>query len=156
MMRSMKTSLWAAATAMLAAVAFAAAQDDDMAKAEKVFNTSCMACHDLRKIQTTALDAEGWTKIVDSMVQKGAKVEKADMPALVGYLEANFGPLPEGDGKKIVLEKCTVCHDLKRVRQHLASPEEWADTLGAMENEGLRISDEEFAAVLRYLARNFR
>ena len=85
---------------MLAAVAFAAAQDDDMAKAEKIFNTSCMACHELRKIQTQALDAEGWTKIVDSMVQKGAKVEKADIPSLVGYLEANFGPLPDGDGKK--------------------------------------------------------
>ena len=156
MMRAIKTGLWAAATAMLAAVAFASAQDDDMAKAEKIFNTSCMACHELRKIQTQALDAEGWTKIVDSMVQKGAKVEKADIPSLVQYLEANFGPLPDGDGKQIVLEKCTVCHDLKRVRQHLASPQEWADTLGAMENEGLRISDEEFATVLRYLARNFR
>jgi cytochrome c2 len=156
MMRAIKTGLWATATAMLAAVAFASAQDDDMAKAEKIFNTSCMACHELRKIQTQALDAEGWTKIVDLMVQKGAKVEKADIPALVSYLEMNFGPLPEGEGKKIVLEKCTVCHDLKRVRQHLASPEEWADTLGAMENEGLRISDEEFATVLRYLARNFR
>jgi cytochrome c2 len=69
MLRAIKTGLWAAATAMLAAVAFAAAQDDDMAKAEKVFNTSCMACHELRKIQTQAQDAEGWTKIVNSMVQ---------------------------------------------------------------------------------------
>jgi cytochrome c5 len=152
----MKNGLWAATTVILAAVAFAAAQDDSVSKAEKIFNIGCMACHDLRRIQTQALDAEGWTKIVNSMVEKGAKVEKDDIRALVEYLEANYGPLPEGNGKQIVLEKCTVCHDLKRVRQHLASPEEWADTLGSMENEGLMLSDEEFAIVLRYLARNFR
>ena len=90
------------------------------------------------------------------MIAKKTKVEKDDVPLLVTYLEDNFGPLPDGSGKEIVLEKCTVCHDLKRVRQHLASPEEWADTLGAMENEGLMLNDEEFAIVLRYLARNFR
>ena len=156
MKRTMKTGLWFVITAMLAAGAFAAGQDSSVLKAERIFNISCMACHELRKIQTQALDAEAWTKVVNRMVDNGAKVEKEDIPLLVNYLEDNFGPLPEGPGKQIVLEKCTVCHDLKRVRQHLASPEEWADTLGAMENEGLRLSDEEFAAVLRYLARNFR
>lgn len=156
MQYTIKTSLWFAATLMLAAFAFSASQDDGFTKAEKIYNTSCMACHDLRKIQTKALDAEEWKKVVDSMIEKGAKVEKADVPLLVNYLEENFGPLPDGNGKEIVLEKCTVCHDLKRVRQHFASPEEWADTLGAMENEGLMLSDEEFAIVLRYLARNFR
>jgi hypothetical protein len=151
-----KTGLWLAATVMLAVAAFAAGQGDGATKAEKLVNTACMACHDIRKIQTQALDADGWTKIVNSMIEKGAKVEKADVPSLVDYLEDNFGPLPDGPGKAIVLDKCTVCHDLKRVRQHLASPEEWADTLGSMENEGLMLSDEEFGIVLRYLARNFR
>ena len=156
MIRTIKTGLWAVITVILAAAAFAAGQDNSAPKAERIFNISCMACHDLRKIQTQALDAEAWTKVVNRMIDNGAKIEKEDIPLLVNYLEDNFGPLPEGPGKQIVLEKCTVCHDLKRVRQHLASPEEWADTLGAMENEGLRVNDEEFAAVLRYLARNFR
>jgi mono/diheme cytochrome c family protein len=151
-----KTSLWLAVTLMLAAVAYSAAQEDSGAKAEKVMNTNCLVCHDLRTIQTQAMDAEGWTSVVNSMIEKGAKVEKADIPMLVGYLEDNFGPLPDGTGKEVVLSKCTVCHDLKRVRQHFASPEEWAETLGAMENEGLRINDEEYAILLRYLARSFR
>jgi len=156
MTRTVTTSLWLVITILLAAIALVASQDDASPKAEKILNTTCISCHDIRKIQTKALDADGWQKIVDSMIAKGAKVEKGDVPMLVNYLEDNFGPLPEGMGKEVVLEKCTVCHDLKRVRQHLASPEEWADTLGAMENEGLMISDEEFAIVLRYLARNFR
>jgi hypothetical protein len=152
-----KTCLWLTTTALLAAIAYGRGQDDGgLTKAERLMNTSCSSCHELRKIQTQALDAEGWKSVVTSMIEKGAKVETSDIPLLVRYLEDNFGPLPDGNGKEIVLNKCTMCHDLKRVRQHLASPEEWADTIGAMENEGLMISDEEYATVLRYLARNFR
>jgi len=151
-----KAGLWLGATIALAALTFAGGQDEALSKGEKILNASCITCHDLRKVQTQALDAEGWTKIVNAMVEKGAKVQKGDIPMLVRFLEDNYGPLPEGPGKAIVLEKCTVCHDLSRVRQHLATPEEWADTLGAMENEGLMLNDEEFATVLKYLARNFR
>jgi cytochrome c5 len=151
-----KTGLWVGATALTAVIALASAQDDAQVKNEKILNTSCTTCHDLRKIQTKALDAEGWAKIVNSMIEKGAKVQKEDIPMFVDYLENNYGPLPEGNGKEIVLNKCTVCHDLKRVRQHFASPEDWADTLNAMQNEGLMISDDELITVLRYLARNFR
>jgi hypothetical protein len=156
MKRTVRAALWLAATVMLAAIGFAAGQDDSAAKAEKIVNTTCLSCHDMRPIQTKALDADGWKKIVDSMIDKGATVSKGDIPMLVSFLEDNYGPLPEGNGKDILLEKCTVCHDLKRVKQHLASPEEWADTLNSMENEGLQLSQEEFGIILRYLARNFR
>jgi cytochrome c5 len=152
-----KTGLWIGATLTGAAIAVAAGQDTpESAKAEKILNTSCTTCHDLRKIQTQALDADAWTKVVNSMIEKGAKVEKGDIPMLVSFLEDAYGPLPEGNGKQIVLEKCTVCHDLRRVRQHFATPEDWVDTLNSMQNEGLIISDDELLTVLKYLARNFR
>jgi len=154
---STKTGLWLGATVMTAVMAFAAGQDTgQMGKPERILNTSCTTCHELRKVQTQALDEAGWTKIVNAMIEKGAKVDKEDIPMLVSYLGDNFGPLPEGEGKQIVLEKCTVCHDLKRVRQHFATPEDWADLLGSMENEGLMVSDEEYVALLKYLAKNFR
>ena len=154
---STKTGLWLGATVVTAAMAFAAGQDTgQMSKPERILNTSCTTCHDLRKVQTQALDEVGWTKIVNAMIEKGAKIDKEDIPMFVSYLADNFGPLPEGEGKQIVLEKCTVCHDLKRIRQHFATPEDWADLLGSMENEGLMVSDEEYVALLKYLARNFR
>ena len=128
----------------------------DPEKAEKILNSNCGECHDLRTIQTQALDEDGWTNVVNSMIDKGAKVSKNDVPLLVQYLVDVNGPLPDGAGKQLILNKCTVCHDLKRVRQHLATPEDWADTLSAMLNEGLMLSDEEFATAIRYLARNFR
>jgi len=148
--------LWAWFTVCSAAAVFTIANVQDDERGERIMNASCTTCHDLRPIQTQALDEEGWTKVVGTMIAKGAEVQKAEIPLVVEYLVRRHGPLPDGPGKEIVLNKCTVCHDLKRVRQHLASPEEWADTLNAMMNEGLVLSDEEFVAVLRYLARNFR
>jgi hypothetical protein len=140
-----------------AAIALAWGQNPpDSDKPERIMNSSCTGCHDLRPIQTQALDEDGWKEVVNAMIDKGAKVNKDDIPLLVAYLADVNGPLPDGAGKQLILNKCTVCHDLKRVKQHLASPEDWADTLNAMLNEGLMLSDEEFATALRYLARNFR
>jgi cytochrome c5 len=125
-------------------------------RGEQLMNQSCTGCHDLRPIQTQALDQEGWTATVQSMIEKGAKVSNSDIPVIVEYLVSNHGPLPDGPGKKIVLNTCTMCHDLRRVREHGATPEDWQETLISMLNEGAMLSDDEFATVLGYLARNFR
>ncbi|HYR91111.1 MAG TPA: hypothetical protein VE422_44050 [Terriglobia bacterium] len=152
-----RISLWLAVTVVTAAIAFSAGQETSTYnQGEQVFNASCMECHDLRPIQMQALDADGWTKIVKTMIEKGAKVKAGDVPKIVEYLVANHGPLPDGAGKQVLLNRCTFCHDLKRIKQHFASPEDWADTLYAMLNEGASLSDDEFLLLLTYLARNFR
>jgi mono/diheme cytochrome c family protein len=149
--------MWLWITLATGAAAFSAAQDVSMVeRGERIMNGNCTSCHDIRTIQTQAHDEEGWTKIVTSMIDMGAMLSKQEIPILVEYLVDTQGPLPDGPGKSIVLEKCTRCHTLNRVRHHFTTPEGWADTLSAMFNEGLSLSDEEFAAVLRYLARNFR
>jgi cytochrome c5 len=125
-------------------------------KGEQLMNGSCASCHDLRPIQTQALDSEGWSAVVAAMVDKGAQIEKTDIPVLVEYLARNHGPLPDGAGKKILLNTCTVCHDLMRVKRNLATREEWEDTLGAMLNEGAMLSEEDFPVLLSYLARYFK
>ncbi len=150
--------LWIGAaviTAMAAAVsASQTAEQPD--KGEQLMNASCTNCHDLRPIQTQALDPDGWKSVIASMVDKGAQIDDADVPVLVNYLATNFGPLPDGPGKKILLNTCTVCHDLLRVKRTSATREEWEDTLGAMLNEGAMLSDEDFPVLLNYLAKNFR
>jgi mono/diheme cytochrome c family protein len=125
-------------------------------RGEQLVNGSCTGCHDLRPIQTQALDQESWTSTVQTMIEKGAKVSPDDIPIVVEYLVRNHGPLPDGPGKKIVLNTCTVCHDLRRVREHGATPEDWQETLIAMLNEGAALSDDDFPVVLGYLARNFK
>jgi len=151
----------AAVTAVLgfiaiAALGTAAAQDVTPDKGEQLQNGACLDCHDLRPIQTASYDRAGWSMVIDSMVEKGAVVEPADKPVLVDFLFRNHGPLPEGKGRDILLNTCTVCHDLGRVRLHTVSPDEWQETLLAMLNEGAMLSDQDFPVLLTYLARNFR
>ena len=148
--------------AFFTAIAFAAiaaigvsAQDTPTDKGEQIQNAACLGCHDLRPIQTAAYDRENWSLVVESMIQKGAEVKDADKPVLVDYLVKSHGPLPTGRGQSILLNTCTICHDLGRVRAHTVSSEEWEETLNAMLNEGAMLSDQEFPVLLNYLAKNF-
>ena len=110
----------------------------------------------MRPIETTALDAEGWTKVVESMVDKGAVVNKDDVPVVVRYLSNTYGPLPEGPGKAILLNICTQCHTLSRVKLRRGDRQSWDDLLSHMLNEGAPLSDDDYPVLLNYLARNFR
>jgi cytochrome c5 len=126
-------------------------------KGEEIQNARCTTtCHDRRPIDVQALDEAGWKKVIDSMIEKGAEVEKDEVPILIAYLTKSHGPLPDGPGKDVVLTVCTQCHDLQRVRRQRSSAEGWAEVLDTMLNEGAPLSAEEFPVVLRYLSRNFR
>ena len=78
------------------AVVVSGQADAQADKGEQIQNAQCISCHDLRPIQTQALDKDGWTKVIASMVEKGAEVKAEDTPALVVYLVKNHGPLPDG------------------------------------------------------------
>ena len=148
--------VWLVAIAAFVAVAVrtAPAQNDNE-RGERIMNASCQGCHDTRRIQTSAMDAAGWTKTVGVMIDKGAKVSKEDLPVLISYLTEQHGPVPDGPGREILLNTCTLCHDLKRIRQGRRSSEEWEETLISMLNEGAPLSDENFAIVHQYLSKNF-
>src|SRR6267142_4127772 len=149
-------AFWFCVTISSAIVAFAAGQNaPKVEKGEQIMNEACMKCHDFRPIETQALDHEGWNKIVKTMIEKGATVSTEDTPVLVEYLVKKHGPLPNGAGKKILLETCTLCHDLGRVREHSGTREEWEGLLVHMMGEGAPLADEDFEVLLNYLARNF-
>ena len=133
-------------------VAAAAAQDE---QGERLLNSACGGCHDLRPVQASARDRDGWNEVVQNMLQKGADVSDKDIPVLLDYLVEHFGPMPDGRGKDVVLSVCTMCHDLKRIRQGHRSPEEWMETLNSMLNEGAPLSDADYPVVLAYLSKNF-
>jgi cytochrome c5 len=125
-------------------------------RGEEIQNARCTTCHDRRPIDVQALDEAGWKKVIDSMIKKGAEMEKDDGAVLTAYLAKSHGPLPDGPGKDIVLTVCTQCHDLQRVRRQRSSAEGWAEILDTMLNEGAPLSAEDFPVLLRYLARHFK
>lgn len=147
-----------AITAFCSAVAFSAGQNvpPPDPPAVRILNRSCTSCHDLRPVETSALDQEGWTRLVNSMVQKGAEVKAEDVPVLVEHLVQNHGPLPDGPGRSIMLNVCTQCHTLDRVRIRTMSRTEWEELLLHMLNEGAQLTDEELPILLNYLTQNFR
>jgi cytochrome c5 len=143
----------------LGAMAPAADAQDTTAKQERgeqILTAACTTCHDHRHVDTQALDEAGWTKLVKAEVARGAKVSADEVPVLVDYLTRFHGPLPDGPGKDVLLNICTQCHDLERVRRTRLNAEGWAEILQTMLNEGAPLTDDDLAKVLRYLARNFR
>ena len=142
----------------LAAPAIDAAAGQDAPKPERgeqIMNAACATCHDLRPIETQALDEAGWTKEVKSMIEQGAEVKSNDVPVLIDYLARFHGPLPDGPGREVLLDICTRCHDLQRVRRERNTAEGWLEILDAMLNEGAPLTEKDLPVLLRYLARNF-
>ena len=124
-------------------------------RSEQIINQSCTDCHEVRNIETQALDKDAWGKLVNSMIEKGAMVKAEDVTGFVEYLTRKHGPLPDGAGKKIMLNVCTQCHDLDRIRTRPQDRDEWDTLLQSMLNEGAPLSDDDYPVILNYLARNF-
>ena len=77
---------------------------------------------------------------------------------LAGVAAAETGPaqpVATDKARRLVLDVCTSCHDLKRVKiQHL-SREEWRGVIKGMIFEGAPVTDEEFDLIVDYLAKNY-
>ena len=122
---------------------------------QQILEKTCQGCHDLRPIQTSAKDAKGWTETIAAMVDNGAEIGEKEIPVLVRHLVLNNGPVPDGPGKQILLNTCTMCHDLGRIKVARRSAEEWEETLISMLNEGAPVSDEQFPVIHDYLSKHF-
>jgi hypothetical protein len=57
--------------------------------------------------------------------------------------------------RQLVLDACTACHTLDRVRSQRLTSEEWRQTITGMLSEGVPLTDDEITVVIDYLARNF-
>ena len=116
---------------------------------------NCQGCHTMRRVETSAKSADGWRETIQVMIQDGAEIEESEIPPMVQYLAREHGPLPEGPGKQIMLNICTQCHNLQRIKIGRRSPEEWEETLLAMLNEGAPVNDEQLPVIHAYLSRHF-
>ena len=137
----------AAGVASLVLLCVAAASGQQPKDGEQIMNAACGSCHDTTSIQTAARNDKEWTETVDQMVARGATLSDADRPILIAYLARAYGPMPDGPGKDIVLNTCTICHDRTRVTRSRHTEEEWESTLIAMLNEGAQLSDEAFPVI---------
>ena len=59
------------------------------------------------------------------------------------------------DGKSLVQERCTKCHDLGPVERAKKAEEEWKATVERMVGKGAKLSQTEQALVIQYLAETY-
>jgi len=79
---------------------------------------------------------------------------------LVVMLSVASGSTPdskkkEEQGRALVLDVCTSCHDMARVKGQALSKEEWAGLIKGMLSEGAPVSDDEMELIVDYLAKHF-
>jgi cytochrome c5 len=77
---------------------------------------------------------------------------------VIAFLAAAFvqaQDLPDGAGKELVMNVCTVCHELGRITSKKQTKEEWSETVDKMAKNGAKATDEEFDKIVAYLAKYF-
>jgi competence ComEA-like helix-hairpin-helix protein len=64
----------------------------------------CSACHGPEIVMGKALTKDGWTQVVEDMIQRGAQGSDDDFAQIVDYLAAHFPPQSES-AKKVNVNK---------------------------------------------------
>ena len=79
------------------------------------------------------------------------------LPALLfaSLVGTAFAQLPDGPGKDATQQVCATCHALDLLPAHRQSRDEWTSTIQKMITAGAQGTEEQFTAVLDYLAKNF-
>ena len=61
------------------------------AAARALLDRVCSRCHDLDGIDRTRNYKEGWSKLVDDMISRGAEATDSEAEQIIDYLTRNFG-----------------------------------------------------------------
>jgi len=164
-----KTAIWMMLTVAVATMAYATAQEPQLPEGDgkKILQADCTACHGLEDVVNSHMDKKGWEDLVQSMIGNGAAVDEKDFPVLVSYLVKNYGPAAEGgqqaapaaaasgDGKSILENSCTSCHDLDLVQDQRLSKGEWQDLVKSMIGKGASVEDKDMPVLVDYLAKTY-
>jgi cytochrome c5 len=102
-------------------------------------------CFIVVALLTTALSASGQKE------KEKAKPAAGPAPAEATEIAA----LPEDPAKKLVAERCLLCHSAGLIAQQHKDAAAWGRTVTQMRSWGTPIQDEDQAAIVAYLAKNF-
>ena len=162
-----RTAIWFFATIGAAAVAFAAGQAQLPAgEGKKLLDERCTVCHDVDStVATEKMDKDGWDLLVKDMKLKGAELSDMETATLVDYLAKNLGiGAPAAgqaaqaggvDGKKILEDKCTVCHGLDTVSEQHLDKDGWQMIVNDMKDKGADLSDKDTPTLVDYLVKTY-
>jgi hypothetical protein len=148
----------------------------------EVMLNACVQCHSFRVIVMQRKTEEAWRLTVNDMIVRGAPLIESEAEILASYLAKSFGPdsplpqqshkeesgetsaksdllrlsdLPFGEGRSLVITKCTRCHGLQEVVNLRKSRVEWNLSIRQMIKLGAKLTAEEISIIEIYLSRSF-
>jgi cytochrome c5 len=143
----------------------------------EILQAACTGCHDTALISNAKKSAEQWQATVADMVERGAPVIEGERPVLVQFLAANYGmetgaapaapgapsqptgsrgmSRPDAQGRHVVQEACSVCHELELIYQSRRSSSEWEQLVNDMIGRGAALLDGEREQLLQFLAKYY-
>lgn len=129
----------------------------------EIVQVACTQCHAPIAFTQMRAGPAAWRSMVYDMVLRGAQIRGTEMDAVVTYLAMNFAPgrevppsrtpvvLPEGEGKVLVEQLCSLCHGLDRAVGTPRDPSEWDAILARMRFLGTPLGDDQLASIRTYL-----
>lgn len=146
-------------TFVVAAMAFAAAQELPEGEGKELIADRCSSCHSLEPVVKLNLDRNAWKEMVVKMVGYGAQMDDKEVDLAVDYLTKNFGiPVAAADertAKKFIDGVCSTCHDSDLITTAKATKEEWLDIVKRMNAKGAGLSEQDVELLAGYLAKNY-
>ena len=55
---------------------------------EVLVQKQCATCHTIKRIEAANLDRAGWERMVDQMIDKGARLDEAERKIVIDYLSS--------------------------------------------------------------------
>jgi len=129
----------------------------------EIVQTACTQCHAPIAFTQMRAGPDAWRSMVYDMVLRGAQVRLAEIDPVVTYLATNFAPgrdvpparsqvvLPEGEGRVLVEQLCSLCHGLDRAVGTPRTPGEWNAILLRMRFLGTPLGDDQLTTIKAYL-----
>src|SRR5262245_49590033 len=63
---------------------------------QATFERMCSTCHEAERVHTVRVSAEGWTRIVNDMVTRGAQGSPDEIRDVIAYLAEYYGTSDSG------------------------------------------------------------
>ena len=113
----------------------------------------------IRSYRKTAMTIAAWLIVVVALAacntgssQPTQPPSATEVPPSATALSPTASAL---DGEALLQARCTVCHTLDRVKQAKKTSDQWDQTVASMIGKGAKLTDDEKAVLVDYLAKTY-